>query len=134
MCDGLLQEISDKLTINVCEKDPMHKFIINVDNILWVPIVDLDSEDAPLHFKKFTLDGKEVFDKETNENLLAVINSLNSTIKEVISEYTSLGEYVKVLENKISAYKAASEGANVTLFGRKLNQGNVTPSGIILNK
>lgn len=134
MCGSSLLEIVDGKTVHICEKDQMHKYVVTDSNILWTPILDLESDDEPIYFRKFDLNGVEVFDKETSENLLAVINSINESLREVIAEYTSLGEYVKALENKIEAYKAASKGAETTLFGRSLYKENVTPSGIILNK
>lgn len=129
ICGKKLNKVTDKQVIYLCEEDETHKFIIVDESYLWTPIIDIESEEDPIYFRKF-IGNKEVFDENTTENLLGIIHSLNLTIKDMISEYNSLGEYTKACEAKIEAYKAASANSDVTLFGHKVVKGN--PSGLIL--
>ena len=116
-----------------CSVHSEHNFIINGNILLWTPMIQ--SEGEYVYIRKYSSENdkySEVFDAETTENLLSIIQTQNETMREMIAEYTSLGEYVKALESKLEAHKEASANADVTLFGRPVIGANKTKSGIIL--
>lgn len=139
LCQNELSKIDGFESGYECAGAIDHKFILRDSNLLWTPV--LESEEDYTFFRKFkvsfekmtkTPPTKEVFDSETTENLLSIIQTKNDMMREMITEYQSLGEYVKALEAKIEAHRAASANANVTLFGHPLIGSNKTKSGIIL--
>lgn len=140
-CVGELSLIEGSSKAYECSHAVDHKFILRDSFLLWTPTLDADNEENSVFFRKFkvkfemmtkTPPVKEVFDAETTENLLSVIQTKNDMMREIIAEYQSLGEYVKALEAKLEAHKAASANANVTLFGHPVIGSNKTKSGIIL--
>lgn len=141
LCDNNLEIIEGTASSFECAGAVDHKFVLRGNHLLWTPVLESEVEGEFTYFRKFKLalekmtktpPVKEVFDSETTENLLSIIQTKNDMMREMITEYQSLGEYVKALEAKLEAHRAASANANVTLFGHPLIGSNKTKSGIIL--
>lgn len=147
LCGGELSILQGKQKVYSCGTSEDHKFyeshgpklLLCANNTLrWSPSITVDTTNEDLmYFREYSLSEvsgayTEIFSQETTENLLSIIQSQMLTIREVISEYNNLGDYVKALESKVEAYNAARANSDTTLFGRPVLGQTKTPAGIIL--
>lgn len=104
LCGKNLSMIEGKnYTIYICDDSEEHKFVSSSNKLLYSPSVipDTTVEDF-MYFRAYELKDEEyseIFDKETHENLLSLIQSQNFSMKELVDEYNKLaGEYKKLMD------------------------------------